>query len=172
MRVASLPVALCLATACGRIGFDPSADDARGDGGGTDTSSGGDAVPPLLECADMHLGSALGPNVASGSTIGARNDVAECGGAGPELTFGWSAPATASYTIDLCASNLTYNTVLSVRDGTCTGTELACNDDACGLGGLQSLVTVSLVEGQGVVIVVDSAVVAAGGMYQLAITQL
>jgi hypothetical protein len=165
MNAALWTVSVCLASACGRIAFEPQ---HHADGGTTAL----DVAPPMLDCADMDLGSALGANVASGSTSGAGNDLTSCGGMGPELSFAWVAPATASYTIDTCASDFTYDTVLSVHDGSCTGPSLACNSDACGLSGLLSRVTVSLQQGQGVVIVVDGANIVVGGNYQLAITQM
>lgn len=166
---------LLFAAACGRIGFEPvggdthgDARDALADGAG---ASGDSSTMPTIPCADTNLGSALGPDVASGSTTGTGNDTVACGGDGPDVTFGWFAPATASYRIDLCASDMTFDTLLYVRDGSCTGAQLACNDDACGLGGIQSRVTVPLTAGQGIVIVVDS-VFPVTGSYQLAITQL
>lgn len=166
---------LVLAAACGRIGFDPvggeSSGDARGGTGDGATTTGDGASMPTIGCVDVNLGSALGANVAAGTTNAAGNDSALCSGDGPDVSFGWFAPATASYTIDLCASDMSYDTLLYVRNGSCTGTQLACNDDACGLGGIQSRVTVSLAAGQGIVIVVDSVFPVAGN-YQLAITQL
>jgi hypothetical protein len=47
-----------------------------------------------------------------------------------------------------------------VRDLTCAGAELACNDDA---GDLSSLVQVNLAAGQTIVLVADGG----GGPYQL-----
>lgn len=166
---------LLFAAACGRIGFEPVRDDTGGDARGAlgdGAGIGGDgSAMPTIPCANTNLGSVLGPDIASGSTNGAGNDSAACSGDGPDVSFGWFAPATASYQIDLCGSDTTFDTLLYVRDGSCTGTQLACNDDACGIGGIQSRVTVPLTAGQGIVIVVDSVFPVAGS-YQLAITQL
>src|SRR5262249_35638915 len=66
--------------------------------------------------------------------------------------FSYQAPATGLYTIDTLGSQ--FDTVLYVRANTCSGGELACNDDA-GDGSLQSQLEVSLLAGQSIVIVVD-----------------
>ena len=109
-----------------------------------------DEAPP---CPETELGSAL-PVRATGSTIGAGNHLGgSCGGGSvPERTFGWTAPATGTYVISTFGSGV--DTVLYVRDGTCDGEELACNDDAVGAG-WSSRVEVTLVGGESVVIVVD-----------------
>jgi hypothetical protein len=183
MKVWAWPCVVLLMSACGRVGFDPhGGGDDQGsveldDGGfGSALDDGGvtvdDAGMQVLPCADRNLGSALGPNVASGTTSGEGNNYSSCSGDGNDITFGWFAPATASYRIDLCASQMSLDTVLYVRNGSCTGTSLACNDDGCGLGGLQSRVTVSLQAGQAIVIIVDELFPTGGGTYQLAITQL
>jgi hypothetical protein len=65
----------------------------------------------------------------------------------------------------LCASQASWDSVLSVRDGSCTGSELACSDDDCGQ---QGRVALDLTRGQGIVIIVDSF--DDDGRYQLAIT--
>lgn len=152
---------------CGRIGFD----DAGGDAPGDDASTrDGDAMM-TIGCADLNLGSALGPNVASGTTSGSGNDDAACSGDGPDVRFGWFAPSTGMYQFDLCESEENWDSVMYVRSGSCSGTQLACNDDACGgFAGLQPKVTLTLEAGQPIVIVVDSQFPA--GAYQLAITKL
>jgi hypothetical protein len=96
------------------------------------------------------------PTSYSGSTVGAPNLLggASCGGGGnsaPEASFRFTAPASGSYQIGTLGS--AFDTVLYVRDGTCSGAQLACNDDANGT--VQSLVSVPLSAGQSVVIVVD-----------------
>lgn len=176
-------MALVLVTAgCGRVAFSPL-DDAPT---GSDPIGPGDAVadgavdastpidaPPMIACADVHLGSALGPSVATGNTAGRGNQYASCSGEGSDVSFGWFAPATGMYRIDLCASEEFWDSVLYVRNGDCNGAQLACSDDACGgAAGLQGRVTVNLTAGQGIVIVVDAAAPAFDGDYQLAITQL
>lgn len=147
-----------LVAACGRVGFEPIAELV------------GDGAVPAIACADMNLGSAVGPAVATGTTMGKGNHYQGCSGDGNDVTFGWVAPAAGRYVIDLCGSDQFWDSVLSVRDGSCTGAQLACSDDVCGgLAGLQGRVTVTLAAGQGIVIVVDSAF-PVDGNYQLAIT--
>jgi hypothetical protein len=181
-----LGVVVALLTACGRLGFDPVAGQGAGmgdgsvpgDGVGDGAVANGDgmgsdaAMMPMIACADMNLGSALGPNVASGSVNNAGNQYQGCSGDGNDVTFGWFAPAAGNYRIDLCGSQQSWDSVLSVRDGSCTGSSLACDDDSCGgAAGLQGRVTVTLTAGQGIVIIVDS-LAPQNGNYQLAITQL
>ncbi len=101
-----------------------------------------------------------------------RNDYQSCGGDGNDVSFGWFAPATGRYVIDLCGSEQTWDSVLSIRDGSCNGLQLACGDDECGgVIGVQARVTLNLTAGQGIVIVVDSAF-PQDGLYQLAITKM
>lgn len=140
-------------------------DDGPGDDDGSGTSK--------IACADVNLGSAIGSSVAIGSTAGKANDYRGCGGDGNDTTFGWFAPAAGRYVIDLCGSEQTWDSVLDVRDGSCTGPHLACGDDECGGAiGVQARVTLDLAAGQGIVIVVDSAFPQDDGLYQLAITKM
>lgn len=79
---------------------------------------------------------------------------ATCGGGGsraPDASFLFTASATGSYQIDTLGSG--FDTVLYVRTASCAGPQVACNDDANGTR--QSLVSLSLIVGQSVVIVVD-----------------
>jgi hypothetical protein len=110
-------------------------------------------TPTPRPCQEIELGSTL-PLSLRGTTTGAKNELGgSCGGGGsPERAFRWTAPATGSYFISTCGSS--FDTVLHVRDGTCGGAELGCNDDAVGAG-LSSELEVTLVAGQTVVIVVD-----------------
>jgi hypothetical protein len=61
--------------------------------------------------------------------------------------------------------------VLTIRDGSCTGPQLACGDDECSGLSAQAQVKLNLMAGQGIVIVVDGAF-PVDGLYQLAITKL
>jgi hypothetical protein len=129
------------------------------------TSTRTATVPPTLTatatatagaaCPQTDLGNSV-PLSYTGSTIGAQNLMggASCGaggGAAPDASFLFTAPVTAAYQIDTLGS--AFDTILYVRNATCAGAQLACNDDAN--GSLQSLVTVPLSAGQSVVIVVD-----------------
>ena len=75
------------------------------------------------------------------------------GSASPDVSAGWTT--SSFFTFDTAGSN--HDTVLYVRDGSCSGPELACDDDTIGL---QSEVTVPLTSGQTVAILVDSFAVA------------
>jgi glucose/arabinose dehydrogenase len=106
-------------------------------------------------CPQVDLGSTL-PTSYSGSTVGAQNLLggASCGGGGnnaPDASFRFTAPVSGTYQIATAGS--AFDTVLYVRNATCGGAQLACNDDANGT--LQSLVSVALSAGQSVVIIVD-----------------
>jgi len=82
-------------------------------------------------------------------TSSATNDGSgSCGASGtsPDIWFSFTAPSTGTYTIDSCGSG--YDTVLSAMS-TCYGTELACNDDSCGL---QSSLTLALASGESILI--------------------
>ena len=167
-------VAALLVVGCGRISFDPVGASMDGDAPPGDGLVAGDALTgdaSSVGCADNDIGSTLGPNVASGTTTGQGDDYSGCSGDASDLTFGWVAPATATFRIDLCASPSGFDSVLSVLNGSCTGTELACDDDSCGGIG-PSRLTVDLVAGQAVVIVVDGDFSGDTGTYQLAIMQL
>src|SRR5262249_56560589 len=65
-----------------------------------------------------------------------------------------------------------FDTVLYVRSGSCTGAEMACNDDACAIAGGTShgsRVTPTVTAGQPVAIVVDGFRGLAGS-YSLSVT--
>jgi hypothetical protein len=102
-------------------------------------------------CPSADLGSMV-PQTVYGSTIGGASSLdPSCGPSGnPDVTFQFTAPAAASYSFDTFGSN--YDTVLHVRDATCAGPELGCNDDALGIASQLSL---PLAAGQVVVVVVD-----------------
>jgi len=120
---------------------------------------------PGPACAFTDLGMTLPVSVA-GTTSGAPNSLggSACGmlvahltilpggggSASPDVEYQWTAPRTATYAIDTFGS--AFDTVLSVRDGTCAGNELACNDDAIGV---QSEVQLALRAGQAVMVIVE-----------------
>jgi hypothetical protein len=150
--------------ACGRVGFDqPGGKDGRGpnadasffDAPGTMSL---DAAPPpdgvAASCANFDLGSALGA-VATGNTTGHPDTYHTCNGQGsPDVSYAWTAPAAGTYTIDTCGGpDQSLDTTLTVLNGDCTGTRLACDDDGCGT--FLSRAHVTLTAGQLVIIVVD-----------------
>jgi hypothetical protein len=110
-------------------------------------------VPPVGPTPDEVLASAV-PVMASGNTTGMGNDATgTCGGGAEDYVYEYTAPQTGTYTMSLAGS--AYDTILFVQaqTGPCAFGDLACDDD--GAGGLQSLVTLPLNQGDTVYIVVD-----------------
>jgi hypothetical protein len=137
-----------------------------------DSICGGAGMP----CPTSDLGSAVGPGVASGviDPMACSAYATTCGGSGDggEISFIWSAPAAGTYqfdTFDTSGAGGTYDTVLEIRDGGCTGPVLDCSDDD--MGALSS-VTMTLTSGQVIVIVLDAFASGIGGNYTLNITRL
>lgn len=106
------------------------------------------------------------PLVVLGSTATADEATAgSCGGLhSPDHAYLWAAPADGVYRFDTGGS--AFDTVAYLLDPTCTGPELACNDDA---GGPAAAVAAYLLAGQEVVIVIDGA--GASGSFQLQIAE-
>lgn len=81
---------------------------------------------------------------------------------------GWSTRTGHVATIQTCGGTTDFDTTLYVREGTCVGADLACNDDgggpACGFG---SSITVPVVAGTTYFIVVDGF--AAAGDFTLSV---
>ncbi|HWB79764.1 MAG TPA: hypothetical protein VG755_32595 [Nannocystaceae bacterium] len=103
-------------------------------------------------CIEGDLGSVVGQAVASGSTVGHGDDVPVqgCAGGAEDVAYTWTAPYAGTWVFDLAGSS--YDTVLALRDGSCGGVELACNDDAAGSA---SQLAMSLASGQTIAIVID-----------------
>jgi hypothetical protein len=130
--------------ACGRIGFEPASD-----------APPRDAPPetPSFTCADMDLGSALGPSVLRGTTVGAGNDLPSCTGIdSEEVALAWTAPSSGLFRISTCSSS--YNTTLLIAAscgalpaGTCANDVGNCLP--------HEIVDLSFSAGERVVIVID-----------------
>jgi hypothetical protein len=94
---------------------------------------------------------------------------ASCGFGGntgdADVWFSFTAPATQDYRLDTCGS---FDTLLSVYDS-CGGSEIACNDDSCGLS---SALTLSTTAGVNYRIRVASWAPGAAGAGTLTITSL
>ena len=103
------------------------------------------------DCFNGDLGGAA-PQSISGSTAMAGDDVApNCGPpGGPDRVFTFTPAHSGVYTFTTAGS--TFDTVLYVLAGGCSGTTLACNDDALGV---LSSVTLALSAGQTVAVVID-----------------
>lgn len=122
---------------------------------GYDDASGAFTLSTSAQTADgcnaSDLVGAL-PLTDGGPTSGDSNEEGSCGGDGaPELVFAWTAPQAGTYTIHTTGSD--FDTVLYVRDGSCIGEELGCDDD--GGPSTQSSLTLELAAGQNIVIVAD-----------------
>jgi hypothetical protein len=132
--------------------------DASDDAGALDASPG---------CPALDLGSMVGVALASGTTVGAGDDVSpSCADSTSEdVSYRWTAPRTASFTFDTLDSS--FDTVLSVRAVDCSGVELDCNDDDFEL---LSRVDLMLTMGTVVTVTVDGYDVEAGD-YVLSITE-
>jgi uncharacterized protein YkwD len=88
-------------------------------------------------------------------TTAGREDVqsATCGDpvSGPDIAFEWTAPFTGRF--DISSAGSAFDTVLSVRSGTCDGEEIACSDDVGEVR--QGALTVALDACQTIVIVIE-----------------
>jgi hypothetical protein len=104
-------------------------------------------------CPDMDLGTAVGARVASGA-VGDTGGTffASCGRSGRDVLLRWRAPSEGTWRFDTAGSE--YDTVLHLRDGDCTGAELACADDVGG-GDYTSRLTATLRAGQVVTVVLS-----------------
>lgn len=104
-------------------------------------SAGAMAQPANDNCASAEVvtgGSPVGFDTTQATTDGAAN----CGfNSGFEVWYAYTAPSSGTAVFSTCGS--AFDTVLSILDG-CGGTELACNDDACGL---QSQINFAVTQG-------------------------
>jgi len=97
--------------------------------------------PPANDnCVNATVVSA--PSSTPGTTIAATGSDAACLGVAPDVFYSLTAPVSGSYNFDTCGS--AYDTSLAVYTDCTFATQLACNDDFCGL---QSGFTLSLTSG-------------------------
>lgn len=68
----------------------------------------------------------------NGTTSGTSQFIGTCGGQAAEAVFQWTAPRSGSATFRTCGGQTAFDTILYVRKGSTTGTELGCNDDSSG----------------------------------------
>ncbi len=118
------------------------------------TNSGSFVLNASFNCGATDLGSAL-PASATGTTSGGPNEHSgSCqGGISPESIFSWTAPAAGNYRVSTAGSS--FDTALYIRDGSCHGAQLGCNDDAVNDDVLTSELNLSLAAGQAIAIFVD-----------------
>jgi hypothetical protein len=125
-------------------------------------------VPTPVDCA-MDVGERL-PLAVFGSTRGNDDEYggASCGLGGDAIEdqgIRWTSPRADTYTISTAGSR--FDTVLSLRSGSCAGREFACSDDADGTS--QSSITISLRECETITIVVDGKTVGEVGDFVVAV---
>ena len=88
---------------------------------------------PAATCPQLDFGSGLGQLIYAGTTANASNDHSgSCGfshDSAPELAGTWTAPHDGQF--EFTTEGSSFNTLLYIRDGgsTCSGAELACNDN-------------------------------------------
>ncbi len=113
------------------------------------------ALPPAPPCADFSAGAAL--PVSFEARVGTKDRHTQpCGynRSTPEVLIAWTAPEDGVFVLDTTGS--TFDTVLTVREGSCDGRALACEDNGIHYGNASRL-TLELVAGTTVLIAVDGA---------------
>ncbi len=96
------------------------------------TLPAGGPPPPTGGCSVKTVVSPSG-GTYTGTTSGTSTESGSCGGGGGEAVYEYTPSTSGLVTASTCGSSA--DTVLFVREGMCSGgTELACNDDTCGLG--------------------------------------
>ena len=134
---------------------------------------GGNTAPSCSPCQAV---ATLPPNGGTfvGTTSGTGVLAGSCGSSlqAPERVYQWTPSSSGVATIHTCSGFTTYDTVLHLRSSSCTGQELACNDDApCATSGstnLGSRITRTVTAGQTYYIVVDGYN-GSGGTYALTV---
>jgi hypothetical protein len=126
-------------------------------------------------CPDFtSIGSALGPQVITGDSTGAGDDVTlSChwdfaGFEAADVTVEWQAPATGTYRFG--TENSDFATQLGLLDG-CGGAELACSSPGGASFG-SAEITLSLAALERVLIVLEGYHVLQTGHYALSVSQL
>ncbi|WP_437290010.1 MXAN_6577-like cysteine-rich protein [Sorangium sp. So ce406] len=122
-----------------------------------------------IACPVIDLGSTA-PQTVTGTTAGFTDVLApSCGySGGPEVTYRFTAPADGLYTFNTEGS--AFDTTVDVRDGSCAGRSLRCNDNVDPTGELtHSQVSLLLSADQTVIVSVDSNFTS--GEYTLNVTQ-
>ena len=106
-----------------------------------------------LACAGA-VATGMGSAIATIDTTALDDDyTSTCGGAGaPDRVLEWTAPSTGYWVLDTQGSS--YDTVLAVRNCSCDGAELGCNNDAA-TGRADSEVVARFTRGQRVAVILD-----------------
>jgi hypothetical protein len=124
-------------------------------------------APACLSATDIPAAGGTFAGTTSG-TSGLAGSCADTGSA-PERVFRWTPAASGVATISTCNGAATaYDTVVYLRQGTCSGAEVACNDDTAGCFTSEpndhhaSRIAPNVVAGQTYFIVVDGYAAGSG----------
>ncbi|AUX39413.1 hypothetical protein SOCE26_008040 [Sorangium cellulosum] len=110
------------------------------------------SAPP--RCPVDTIAPTLPQTINDDTTTRGDYNAPSCGSAGsPDTSYTFTAPAAGRYVFDTFGSPS--DTVLELRNGSCTGAVIACNDDAA--AGAQSRIVANLSAGQTVVAFVEVA---------------
>ncbi len=93
---------------------------------------GGDPGPGCAPCSAVAV-LPPGGGVFTGTTSGGSTLVGSCFPGptpSPERVFRFTPLTSGMATIETCGPQTTFDTILYARAGTCTGSQLACNDDS------------------------------------------
>jgi hypothetical protein len=127
------------------------------------------ATPAAGSCSSPIVLPASG-GTFSGTTSGGSALAGSCATTGnsPETVFQWTPSRSGPAFIRTCGTGTAFDTVAYVRSGSCSGAEIACNDDTtnCQTGEPSphhgSSIELTVVAGQTHVVVVDGYNGAAG----------
>lgn len=134
-------------------GDDGAASGAPADDGGAPGEGDDGAAPPPVECPASTLDDLAAFPYAMPLAAGISASQSSCGGDGSEHRIGFTAPQEGIFRFSTLGSD--FDTVLYALGGAdCSAPELACDDD--GGPDTTSVITVSLDEGEAIVLVADA----------------
>ena len=118
-----------------------------------DTSQPCDDDNPCTQSDVCHGGACIGGNTAAGctaceavavlpaaggtfagATSGTGTLMGSCGSSAlsPERVYAWTPTSSGTAVVQTCGTSTLYDSVVYVRQGTCDGSQVACNDDTTG----------------------------------------
>jgi len=108
------------------------------------------------------------------TTGGVNSSIASCESntAQPDVALAYASCPTSTVSVNTCTGTA-FDTVLSMRTGTTTSADIACNDDAsgCGPSGFQSRIANKVVNGAGIQwVIVDGFGTTGNGAFTLSYT--